>query len=399
MLDLQPGVHFHEVVRAVGGDDEFDRARPDIADGHCRPHRRRTHGRAPLGGHAGSRRLLEHLLVPPLHRAVPFEQMHALAVAVREYLELDVPRSFDVLLDQYLLIAKARGRFALAAQQRRIELCRTLDFADAATPTPIAGLDEQRVADAVGFTAQQCGILIFTVVARGECDAGPLQQRFGRRLRAHHPHRRRGRADEHETLLLAAFREEGIFRQEAIAGMYGLRTAAARGRNDGVDPQITLGSRMATDGLRLIAGTQRVTAKLRVRSPNRPQWFSRIPRRCAVRAIRQAISPRLAMSRRSSRIAPCPLHPEDAETGRRDRCIQTRRQPQRQDLPGIGRIDDAVIPQPRRGVVGVSLPVILFANRRRELRFFLGAPGGSFGLEVRRGGRGPGHLPRPAPRP
>jgi hypothetical protein len=41
---------------------------------------RLAHRRAHLGGHAGGRRFLDHLLVAALQRAVALEQMHRAAV-------------------------------------------------------------------------------------------------------------------------------------------------------------------------------------------------------------------------------------------------------------------------------------------------------------------------------
>ena len=39
------------------------------------------------------------------------------------------------------------------------------------------------------------------------------------------------------------------------------------------------------------------------------------------------------------------------------------------------RVDDAVVPEPRRRVIGTALLLILRADRRLELFFLLGAPG------------------------
>src|SRR6476646_9090530 len=51
-----------------------------------------------------------------------------------------------------------------------------------------------------------------------------------------------------------------------------------------------------------------------------------------------------------------------------------RRQPQRQHAPGVGRIDDAVVPEPRSGVIRIALLFVLLADRRLERFFFLRAP-------------------------
>jgi hypothetical protein len=98
--------------------DELDRAGADVADGLGRVDRRLAHRGAALGRHAGRRRLFEHLLVAALHRAVALEQVHAVAVAVAEDLDLDVARALQVFLDQHVLVAEGRLRLALAGGQR-----------------------------------------------------------------------------------------------------------------------------------------------------------------------------------------------------------------------------------------------------------------------------------------
>src|SRR5258708_13186741 len=91
------------------------------------------------------------------------------------------------------------------------------------------------------------------------------------------------------------------------------------------------------------------------------------PRRRAVRAMRQTISPRLATSIR--RIIGS--HPEHAEAGGSGFLGARQRECQSQNSAGVERVDDAVIPQPRRGVVRVSLPLELLSNGRLEF-FFVG---------------------------
>src|SRR5690606_29277208 len=55
-------------------------------------------------------------------------------------------------------------------------------------------------------------------------------------------------------------------------------------------------------------------------------------------------------------ISPCrveigmTLHPEDAETGRLDRRVKAGPQAERQHLACLARVDDTIVPKPRRGV-------------------------------------------------
>jgi hypothetical protein len=122
VLDLQPGVHLHEIeaqVAVVGRlGDELHRAGAHIAHGLGGGHRGRAHLGAARGAHAGRGRFFQHLLVAALHRTVALEEVDALALAVAEDLDLDVPRPRDVALDQHVVVAKAGLGFALAAGQR-----------------------------------------------------------------------------------------------------------------------------------------------------------------------------------------------------------------------------------------------------------------------------------------
>src|SRR5436305_15254499 len=82
---------------------------------------------------------------------------------------------------------------------------------------------------------------------------------------------------------------------------------------------------------------------------------ARTPRRGRVRMIRTAISPRFAI-RTDSNIPPS--HPEDAVADGLQRCVRGGRQGQGQDPAGVQRVDDAVVPEPGGGVVGVALRLV-----------------------------------------
>jgi hypothetical protein len=99
MLDLQPGVHLHEIEPAVRRDDELDGARAHIADAQRGVDCGLSYGRAARLGHARCRRLLEDLLVAPLHGAIPLAEMDGVAMGVGEHLHLDVARAQDAALD------------------------------------------------------------------------------------------------------------------------------------------------------------------------------------------------------------------------------------------------------------------------------------------------------------
>jgi len=54
-----------------------------------------------------------HLLVAALHGAVALKQMYYVAIVVRQYLHLDVPRVFDISLDEASAIAECGLRLTV----------------------------------------------------------------------------------------------------------------------------------------------------------------------------------------------------------------------------------------------------------------------------------------------
>ena len=75
--------------------------------------------------------------------------------------------------------------------------------------------------------------------------------------------------------------------------------------------------------------------------------------------------------------SPAPsLHPEDAEARTvLDRRFETGGEGEAQHVAGLDRVDHAVVPQARGGVVGIALVLVFLADGGLEfLRLFLGPP-------------------------
>ena len=90
------------------------------------------------------RRLLEHLLVAPLERAVALAEVDAVAVGVEQDLDLDVARTLEEALEDQSLVAEGRLRLASRRRQLGREIGRIADG-----PHPLAAaagrrLDEDR---------------------------------------------------------------------------------------------------------------------------------------------------------------------------------------------------------------------------------------------------------------
>src|SRR3712207_3138548 len=97
------------------------------------------------------------------------------------------------------------------------------------------------------------------------------------------------------------------------------------------------------------------------------------------RATRTAISPRLAIKMRWKICRPSASvsniaarsHAEDAEACLGDRRPGTQREAQRERLARVDRVEDAVVPEAGRGVVGAALVLVLGERGRLERRLLL----------------------------
>src|ERR1700735_3646081 len=117
-----------------------------------------------------------------------------------------------------------------------------------------------------------------------------------------------------------------------------------------------------------------------------------MPSRLHVAATRHAISPRLAISillnmakpkRGFSHAGYAPVtwslhmhgsHAEHAETRVLDERIHRRRQPETEHVAGLRRVDHAIVPQARAGVIRMALRFVLVADRRFERLFLFRRP-------------------------
>ena len=94
------------------------------------------------------------------------------------------------------------------------------------------------------------------------------------------------------------------------------------------------------------------------------------------------------------------LHAEYAETAcaRSIGAFIAADKPEAEHAARVGRIDDAVVPQPRRRVLRAALGFVLLADRRLERVFLVGAPCRRRALRCRRASPSPARTP-PARRP
>ena len=233
--------------------DEFHRACTHVVHrtGCC--YRRRTHLRAQRFRHAGSGCFFQHFLVPPLHRAVPLKQVHAVALAIAKHLDFNMARALHIFFDQHRTIAKAAHRLALATGQSACKVCRGFDNAHALAAAARAGLDEHRIANAVCLALQERRVLVGAVVARHQRHAGALHQLLGLGLQTHGANGAGRRPDKRQTRVSTGLGKGVVLAQETIAGVNGLRTTRQRRLNDGLPAQVAVFGRAAANVHRLVA--------------------------------------------------------------------------------------------------------------------------------------------------
>src|SRR5579883_1676680 len=111
----------------------------------------------------------------------------------------------------------------------------------------------------------------------------------------------------------------------------------------------------------------------------------RMPILRAVRKMRQAISPRLAMRRLRIILVSAivvPSHPEETEACVLLRRIAHGRETEAEDPARLERIDHAIVPEPRRGVIRMALALVLVADRLLERLLLLCRPTAARRLEL-----------------
>ena len=223
MLDLDPRVHLEEGVAAVGLEQELGGAGADVSD----LGRKAQGGGAQLGAQLladpGGGRLLEHLLVTPLDRAVALSQMHGPAVRVGDDLDLDVARLLDVALVEQRVVAERGLRLARGRRDRLVQIGGIAHDPHPAAPATRRCLDQQRIGQPVAAPS-----------ALHDRHAGPFCQ-LSRRVLAREPHECAGRRPhEADALARAGLRELGGFAEESVAGVQRVAAGLARGRGEQV---------------------------------------------------------------------------------------------------------------------------------------------------------------------
>ena len=252
VLHLQAGVHLEEVEVEVLVDDELDRAGGAVVHGARQRAGLLAHGATRGLVQAHRRRLLDHLLVTALDRALALAEVDHVAVRVGEHLHLDVARLLDVLLAEDAVVAEAGACLVGGALEGALHLGLGVGDAHALATAAGRGLEHDREADLLGDALGLGAVRQRLEVTRHRADPRLLRQPLGLDLVAHGGDRVRARADEDDALVLQPLREGGVLGEEAEAGVHGLRASRLHGLDDAVDDQVALRRGRRADGHGLV---------------------------------------------------------------------------------------------------------------------------------------------------
>ena len=106
MLDLQPGVHLEEIERAVGVEQELNRAGVGVSTVLATAAAAADASAGAARDDRDRRRLLDDLLMPPLDRTLALDKRHDRPETIAKQLNLDMTRTRQPALEVDAGVAK-----------------------------------------------------------------------------------------------------------------------------------------------------------------------------------------------------------------------------------------------------------------------------------------------------
>ena len=238
MLDLNACVHLQEEELARRRKQKFDRARADISDGPRRG-RRGFRQTAPQRRRYRDRwRFFDQLLMAALDAAFALAQCDDSAVPVRQYLDLDVPRSLEIFFDVDTAIAERFQGFAPGGLKRSFDIRLGADEPHAFATATCHGLQEDRIADPLRFAPR-----LHRIAQRRR---GTRDHRYARGLHAaarfgfvaHRANRLGRRTDEDESRIGTRFCKSRALREKAVSRMHRLAAGVFRRGDELLDVEV-----------------------------------------------------------------------------------------------------------------------------------------------------------------
>ncbi len=200
MLDLETGVHLHEVIRSPL-DEELHRAGSPIGEvlkERCtRPRHRFPHG--VVKDRRG--RFLHQLLVVPLDGTIPLSEMENVPVPVPEQLDLHMPGVLKKLLHIHRIIAEKKEGFLFGEQEIAFKLRFFMNDPHSPSASSGGGFEDHRVPQP-GSPLLGGSEVIKPIGTGSNGQARPLRADPGLNLVSQQLDRLRPRADEDQAGLL-----------------------------------------------------------------------------------------------------------------------------------------------------------------------------------------------------
>ncbi len=230
VLDLQAGVHLEEEEAVgLGVVQELDGAGAPVVDRCGGGVRGLVQSRARLVRQPRSRRLLDHLLVATLDRAVALAEDED-AARVADDLHLHVARVLDVRLEEHGPVAEGALRLGARRVDLAVQVVEGAHDPHAAAATACRRLHQQ---GQVGLPRLRRAL--------EDGYAGLPHQLLGSDLGAHLLDRPRRRTDPDQTGVGHGAREVGVLGQEAVARMHRVGAGSPSRVDEQVDPQVGVG--------------------------------------------------------------------------------------------------------------------------------------------------------------
>ena len=165
MLHLQAGVHFEEKEAAVLAGDELNGASAVVLNSHGQGHSLVAHGFAGGLVQQGAGGFFDDLLVAPLDRAFPLEEVDDMAVFIAQHLNFDVAGAFDEFLDEDAVVAETGLGLGLHGREALLDVLAVPGDADTLAAAAGRRLQHHRIADVLGDPDGVRRVVDFTDVA------------------------------------------------------------------------------------------------------------------------------------------------------------------------------------------------------------------------------------------
>jgi hypothetical protein len=248
VLHLETSIHFEKIEIPLSVNEKLHGTGVLVARAAGHFNCSASHARTKLCIQKRRGALFDQLLMPPLYRAFPLEQMHDVAVTIAENLKLDVTGLLDETFEIDRRISEARTGFRTRLGERHREIIHGLDDAHALAAATRHGFDEKRKSYRLRFP-HRFFIAIEHVGARCNGNSPLAGDASCRRFIPHE-------------------REIGVFGQESVPGMNRLSPRLFGDFDDRLHFQVTLRRRSRPNpaGLVGVAYMQGVSVDIRVDS-------------------------------------------------------------------------------------------------------------------------------------